>query len=208
MISFTSKLLGQKFILLLVLSLLIPTLCYSQVPQEERRGAVDLHAYADYLNINTLGQHYSGGLIGEYHFSDKISSFYPIGLGDGYFELGLGTFFAPLGLLALHFEDEEEQTLGQYIGMMLALATSVESMGYHLKIGQGKEIIPYYSLCKLRSVDEQGYLSGSLGAMLRLHLSDRWHLNWSGEYSLWYTKKGVSCLEAGLSFAYAFGVNK
>lgn len=179
---------------------------YSQVPVEERRSRVDLHVFVDYLDIKTQGIRITGGLLGEYHFSDKISSFYPIGLGDGYFELGLGTFFAPFGLLALHFEDEEEQTLGQYIGMMLALATSVESLGYHVPIGRGKEIIPYYSLCKLRSIEHKGFLSGSVGAMLRLNLADRWHLNWSGEYSLFYTKKGVSGLEAGISFAYAFGV--
>lgn len=176
-----------------------------QTPVEFRKSRVDLHVTGDYIDANTLGTIVSGGLLGEFHYNDRVSALFPLAFGSGYFELGLGTMFAPLGLWSLHLsEDEEEQSLGEFIGMMLAIATSVESMGYHVRLGEGKEIIPFYSLCKLRSIHQEGYLSGSLGAMLRLHLSDRWHLNWSGEYSIYYTEQDVSGIEGGVSLAYVF----
>ncbi|WP_421869841.1 hypothetical protein [Marinoscillum sp.] len=176
--------------------------CQGQVPVSERNSRVDLHITADYIGAGSLGTYVSGGLLGEFHYGDRVSAFFPLAFGKDYFEIGLGTIFAPLGLWAM--SGGEEKTLGEFFGMLLAVATSVESMGYHIRLGEKQEFIPYYSLCRLRSFDSQGELSASLGLMMRLHLSDRWHLNWSGEYSQFYTLRQASGVEGGMSVAYVF----
>ncbi len=173
----------------------------AQVPLDSRNSRVDLHLTADYINVNSYGTYVTGGLLGEYHYTENVSAFFPLAVGVDYFEIGLGTIFAPLGLWSL---GEEEKSLGQLLGMLFALATSIESMGYQINLGEKQQVIPYYSLCRLRAFDSEGELSASLGAMLRLHLSDRWHLNWSGEYSQYYTTRNLSGVEGGISIAYVF----
>ena len=174
---------------------------FSQSSVESRNSRVDLHLTADYVNVKSYGTYVTGGLLGEYHYTENVSAFFPVAVGVNYFEIGLGTVFAPLGLWSL---GEEEKSLGELLGMLLALATSIESMGYQVNLGEKQQVIPYYSLCRLRAFDSEGELSASLGVMLRLYLSDRWHLNWSGEYSQYYTTRNLSGVEGGISIAYVF----
>lgn len=173
----------------------------SQLSIEDRRSRIDLHITADYVNVKSYGAYVTGGLLGEYHYTDKMSAFFPVSFGVEYFEIGLGTIFAPLGLWSL---GEEEKSLGELVGMFFALMTSVESIGYRIQFAEKQEVVPYYSLCRLRSFSSQGELSGSLGVMLRLHLSNRWHMNWSGEYSKYYTRRNLSGVEGSVSMAYVF----
>lgn len=173
----------------------------SQLSVENRKSRIDLHVTADYVQIKSFGSYVTGGLLGEFHYNDRISAFFPVSVGVDYFEIGLGTIFAPMGLWSL---GEEDKSLADLLGMFFALVTSVESMGYHIQLGEKREVIPYYSLCRLRSFDNQAELSGSLGVMLCLHLSDRWSMNWSGEYSKYYTTANVSGVEGNMSVAYAF----
>ncbi|MEQ8472293.1 MAG: hypothetical protein RIC35_13965 [Marinoscillum sp.] len=173
----------------------------SQLSVDNRKSRIDLHVTADYVHVRSYGAYVTGGILGEYHYSDRISAFFPVSFGVNYFEIGLGTIFAPFGLLSL---GEDEKSLTDLVGMFFALVTSIESMGYHIQLGENREIIPYYSLCRLRSFDSEGELSASLGVMLRLHLSERWHINWSGEYSKYYTTRNLSGAEGSISMAYVF----
>ena len=182
----------------------------SQDAQTDRAGKVDLHLTAYRIGSTEFNRDLAVGVIGEFHFGEHLSSFFPLSFSDRYFQVGLGTLFAPLGLLSLRSGTDE--TIGGFLGQVFAVATAFESMGYRINVGEKKEIIPFYSLLRLTGVgnnvvkaSENGYVSGSLGVMFRYHLSDRFHMNGYGELSHYYGVERSRGLQTGITIGYAFG---
>ncbi|MDN4164963.1 hypothetical protein QWY31_05585 [Cytophagales bacterium LB-30] len=143
-----------------------------------------------------------------YHFRPHAAILYNYGFMQNYFHFGLGSILGPLGLMMLRSED---LTLGQLFFALLFTASSVESMGFPIPIGTDKEIMPYYSALKIRSMwdgpDTPGlgtYASWSLGVKARHFFNYNWHISGYVEYTQLYFHRLPRGTQAGIQVGYSF----
>lgn len=175
----------------------------AQTPVKDRNSRIDLMAMANYSNMVSMPTKYSFGVLGSYRYNDLVSSYFPLSFGPGYAHLSLSTLFAPIGLLILNTNDEFDN-LGEFIGTLLAVATAVERMGFHIQLKEQIELIPYYSLLGFHFYGEDGYTSASAGAMLRIYFSSNWFVNGYAEYNRFYASPNPTGILAGFCIGYAF----
>lgn len=175
----------------------------AQTPVRERNSRIDLMIMANHSNMSSLPAKYSYGMMGSFRFNKLMSSFFPLSFGQDYAHLSLSTVFAPIGLLVLKTNDDFDN-FREFFGTLLAIATAIERMGFHITLAPQVELIPYYSLLGLHFYGDEGYTSSSSGAMLRFYFSPNWYANGYAEYNRFYASPRQTGILTGLCIGYAF----
>lgn len=167
-----------------------------------------LYATGDFIDINLYNARAAGGLELAYRANRYMSFLFPLSVAKNYSHFGLGTFIAPLGLLILQSDD---LSFGQLIGGLVMASTMIESGAFHIPIDRFKEIVPYYSLFRIRNIwdgpDTPGqgtYISFSAGLKIRYEMLPKWTISAYAEYSQLYYNHQSKGIQSGVAIGYAF----
>lgn len=176
---------------------------HAQSPAEERKNKFDLGPAFTHSNITSQVTGNSYGVLGSFRLGERISSFFPLTIGAGYSHSSLSTLFAPIGIITFRTNDGFE-SFGGFVATFFAIATAVERMGFHIRLSEQLEIIPYYSLLGLHFYGKDSYASASAGTMLRFHFSSNWYANGYAEYIRFYESPNPTGILTGFSIGYQF----
>lgn len=187
-------------ILLIILTMLH---VHAQRPVKERNNPFDLGPAYTHSNITSFPTKSSFGVLGSFRFGEHVSSFFPLTFGDGYAHTSLSTIFAPIGIITSRTNDGFE-SFGGLIATFFAMATAVERLGFHIRLSQQVELIPYYSLLGLHFYGEEVYSSASAGTMLRCYLPRGWYANGYAEYNRFYASPNPTGIITGFCIGYQF----
>jgi hypothetical protein len=135
--------------------------------------------------------------------------------GQDYFHLNPGTVVAPMLLLFLVISNnnEGEGSLGGLALLLVSIASMAEHSNFHIHLGSGVELVPFFSLIRYRymydplrqsEVTDHNYASWSIGSKLSFVSSKNWLINASVERSqLYYTGRPYG-VQAGINIGYVF----
>ncbi|MBX2945785.1 MAG: hypothetical protein KF725_08115 [Cyclobacteriaceae bacterium] len=134
--------------------------------------------------------------------------------GQDYFHLNPGTVVAPMLILFLAISNgsESEGSLGGLALLLLSIASMAEHSNFHIPLGGGVEVVPFFSLIRYRYMYDMqlspagghNYASWSVGSKLSFISSKNWLVNASIERSQLYYPGRPYGIHAGINIGYIF----
>lgn len=190
--------------------LLIPVLTNAQLRKHDwwLAGTVER---ADFKGFNAYN---AVGIRGEVMLTKVWGIETGLAGGQDYFHLNPGTVVAPMLILFLAISNgnESEGSLGGLALLLLSIASMAEHSNFHIHVGGGVEVVPFFSLIRYRymydrqlsPVGGHNYGSWSVGSKLSFVSSKNWLVNASIERSQLYYPGRPHALHMGINIGYVF----
>ncbi|HRJ31702.1 MAG TPA: hypothetical protein PLV21_13395 [Cyclobacteriaceae bacterium] len=198
----------NKSILLMIL--LIPVLTNAQL----RKHDWWLAGTAERMDFQGFNPYNAVGLRGEVMLNNVWGIETGLAGGQDYFHLNPGTVVAPMLILflAIYNGNESEGSLGGLALLLLSIASMAEHSNFHIPLGGGVEVVPFFSLIRYRYMYDMqlspagghNYASWSVGSKLSFISSKNWLVNASVERSQLYYPGRPYGIHAGINIGYIF----
>jgi hypothetical protein len=138
--------------------------CQTNLHKKENNSNVSYHSVGDFsisgapnvLFRTPNGIQFAGGAKARFFVGKRLSFDTDIVFSRDYFHAGMGIVGIPLALLFIGTASDEESSFSTLLGVIAAVAISLEHTAYHIPISQLADISPYVSLLRYKFAYEHG----------------------------------------------------
>jgi hypothetical protein len=169
------------------------------------KGNFSLGGGLTYVDFEGLNPKMGLEVVCEYMLTKHIGSNFPIAAGPNYAHVGLGILGAA-GIAA----SRDPLGKGNFF-LMLFTPFLIENMSFHIPISKRAELVPYYSLLRVRynwdeinSSYRGSHASGSMGLKLITFSDSNWNFSMYAEASQLYMSGHPYGFQSGISMFHIF----